>query len=89
MLKTMTLQQAVDLSQGVTVSGSLPLPFFAELQAGDLLLDYKPSEKWFVGAIDRAKKRDGWTQVTFRTEHGRHPSEYVKIAGNLVGAPPR
>jgi hypothetical protein len=76
LLKRMTVQEA---TAKMTMSRPRPpvlLQMLSEVQDGDIVLDYKPGEAWFEGAMKRAELGDGWQLVKFHT-----PFDHVKIAG--------
>jgi hypothetical protein len=52
------------------------LQVLEELEEGDIVLDYKPGEVWYEGAMSRAQEQGGWQHVKFRT-----PNDQVKISG--------
>jgi hypothetical protein len=68
--------QAACAHQTLGRGAVVELQMLSEVEDGDIVLDYKPGEGWYEGALERALLADGWHHVKFRT-----PNDQVRIAG--------
>ena len=75
-LERMTVQEACARAT-LGRSSVVHLQMLDEIEEDDIVLDYRPNQDWFMGAMNRAKGHLGWHHVKFRT-----PFDHVKIAGN-------
>jgi hypothetical protein len=71
----MTVQEATATAT-IGKGARIQLPLLNWVQDGDMVLDFKPGQPWFDGAMERAKLADGWRVVNFNTRFN-----HIKISG--------